>query len=325
MIAVVVLAVVAAAMYAVSDFLEQRAASRAAHLPAPEGARAGGSRFVRAARSAQRTLRRLITDRQWALGWSVGTLAYFVQAGALHLGSVSVVQSLQVTTLLFALPLSTVGSTLRPRLSDWLGGGLVCGALALLLLVREHAPHTGSVHRGRILFLLVLVLATVVLLAALAVLSSGATRAVLLAVAAGAAFASSASLVKLTTEDLASRGVAHTALDWPGYTLAVVTGLGMVLQQLAFAAGRLPTATTAMVVSNPVIGSMIAVIGFAEPLPSSPGLLTGLAGAGVMLIVGVALLAHSPLLRGDAADQAARRLRTAQITPAVPNPSSAAR
>ena len=48
-----------------------------------------------------------------------------------------------------------------------------------------------------------------------------------------------------------------------------------------------------------MIGSVIAVIGFAEPLPSSPGLLTGLAFAGVLLIVGVTLLAHSPLLRAD--------------------------
>jgi hypothetical protein len=73
----------------------------------------------------------------------------------------------------------------------------------------------------------------------------------------------------------------------------------VILQQLAFASGRLPTATTAMTVVNPVIGSVIAVIGFAEPLPSSAGLLTGLALAGVLLVIGVTLLAHSPLLRAD--------------------------
>ena len=303
MIWVVTLAIAAAGLYAMSDFLEQRAASRAARSGDP-GRRDEGSRWVRAWLSAERTLRRLVTDRQWALGWLVGTFAYLIQAAALHLGSVSVVQSLQVTTLLFALPLSTVGSSLRPRAMDWIGGASICAALTLLLVVREHAPHTGVAHRGRILFLLLMIAAAVVLLVAAAVVHTGAIRATLLAVAAGASFAMSATLVKLTSDDLTTNGVAHTAMDWPGYTLAVATGVGLVLQQLAFASGRLPTATTAMVVANPVIGSVIAVIGFAEPLPSSVGLLTGLAFAGALLVVGVTLLAHSPLLRGNDADAA---------------------
>lgn len=298
MIWVVVLAIGAAGMYAMSDFLEQRAASRAAHGTDP-GRPDEGSRWKRALVSAERTLRRLITDRQWALGWLVGTLAYLVQAAALHLGSVSIVQSLQVTTLLFALPLSCVGSSLRPRMPDWVGAASICGALTLLLLVREHAPHTGVAHRGRILFLLLMIAAAVFVLLAGAVVHTGAVRATILAVAAGASFAMSATLVKLTTDDLTSHGVAHTARDWPGYTLALATGVGVVLQQLAFASGRLPTATTAMTVANPVIGSVIAVIGFAEPLPSSLGLLAGLALAGALLVVGVTLLAHSPLLRDD--------------------------
>lgn len=297
MIWVIVLAIGAASLYAMSDFLEQRAASRAAHETQPD--QREGSRWLRAWLSAEHTLRRLVTSKLWALGWSVGTLAYLVQAAALHLGSVSIVQSLQVTTLLFALPLSTIGSTLRPRLTDWVGAVSICAALSLLLLVREHAPHTGVAHRGRILFLLLMVAAAVVVLVAGAVVHTGAVRATILAVAAGGSFAMSATLVKLTSNDLTSYGVAHTARDWPGYTLALVTGVGVMLQQLAFASGRLPTATTAMTVANPVIGSVIAVIGFAEPLPSSVGLLTGLALAGALLVVGVTLLAHSPLLRAD--------------------------
>ena len=298
MIRVIALAVAAAAMYAMSDFLEQRAASRAAHS-SDRGLREDGSRWKRAWLSAEHTLRRLVTSKQWALGWLVGTLAYFVQAAALHLGSVSVVQSLQVTTLLFALGLSAIGSSLRPHALDWVGAASICTALTLLLVVREHAPHTGVAHRGRILFLLLMIVAAVVLLVAAAVVHTGPVRATLLAIAAGASFAMSATLVKLTSDDLTNFGVAHTARDWPGYTLALATGVGLVLQQLAFASGRLPTAITAMTVANPVIGSVIAVIGFAEPLPSSVGLLTGLALAGALLVVGVTLLAHSPLLRAD--------------------------
>src|SRR4051794_23318302 len=154
MIWVVALAIGAAAMYAISDFIEQRAASRAAHGTDP--GLEHDSQWRRARLSAEHTMRRLVTSRQWALGWLVGTLAYLIQATALHLGSVSIVQSLQVTTLLFALPLSAIGSSLRPRLRDWIGAASICTALTLLLVVREQAPHTGVEHPWRILVILLI-------------------------------------------------------------------------------------------------------------------------------------------------------------------------
>ena len=294
MIWVIALAVAAAAMYAMSDFLEQRAASRTTYGTG-SGRLVHESQWSRAWLSAEHIMRRLVTSRQWALGWLVGTLAYLVQAAALHLGSVSVVQSLQVTTLLFALPLSAIGSSLRPRLRDWIGAVSICIALILVLVVQEHAPHTGVEHRSRILFILLLLAAAVVLLVAAAVAHTGAVRPTMLALAAGTSFAVSATLVKVTTDDLTRYGVAQTARDWPGYTLALTTGVGLVLQQLAFASGRLPTATTAMTVANPVMGSVIAVIGFAQPLPSSLGPLTSLMLAVALLVLGVSLLTNSPL------------------------------
>ena len=45
-------------------------------------------------------------------------LSSVMGAAALHLGSVSIVQALQVTTLVFSLPLSTVGGRERPSRRD---------------------------------------------------------------------------------------------------------------------------------------------------------------------------------------------------------------
>jgi drug/metabolite transporter (DMT)-like permease len=293
---VIPLALVAAFFYALSDFLEQRAARRTVE-DAPEETGLGASRrLATAAASAVRTLRRLTHDRLWFAGWAVGTTAYFVQAAALHLGSVSVVQALQVTSLLFTLPLSTVGRPERPQARDWLGGGFIVAGLILFLASRGAAPDAASAHRDRFLFILLMLLAAVVVLTVLAGLRSGPLRATLLACAAGASFAASASLVKLTSDDLVSRGVAATATDWPGYALAVVSVVGVVLQQVAFASGRLPVAATAMIVANPVVGTAIAIVGFAERLPDDPVRLAGLAAGAALVVAGVAVLAHSPLL-----------------------------
>ena len=303
MLAVVIpLALIAAFFYALSDFLEQRAARRSVEgeveAESDETGQSASDRLAAAGRSAARALRRMTHDRLWLLGWMVGTGAYFMQAVALHLGSVSVVQALQVTSLLFTLPLSTVGRPERPHARDWLGGGGIVVGLIIFLAARGAVHGADSVHRDRFLFILLMLLSAVVTLTVVAGLHSGPLRATLLACAAGASFATSASLVKITSDDLTSRGVAATATDWPGYALAVVSVLGVLLQQVAFASGRLPVAATAMIVANPVVGTAIAIVAFAELLPGDPVRLAGLAFGAVLVMVGVTVLSHSPLLTG---------------------------
>jgi drug/metabolite transporter (DMT)-like permease len=286
-LAVVPLALAAAALYAVSDFLEQRVArTTATGLSADHDGVLGAFGAVANA---------LIRNRIWFLGWAVGTFAYLVQGAALHLGSIAVVQSLQVTTLLFTLPLSTVGRPERPSRTDWLAGGAVCLGLGLFLFARG-VPSDSEPHRGRILLMLALLVTVVLGLISAALRHHGAVRATLLAVAAGIAFASSATMVKLTTSELPTAGAGATARDWPGYALAALALASVVLQQAAFAAGRLPAATTAIVVTNPLIGTLISVFGFDEGLPTDPGRLALIAAAAALLIGGLSVLPRSPLL-----------------------------
>jgi len=103
-------------------------------------------------------------------------------------------------------------------------------------------------------------------------------------------------MIKLSSDDLVKHGVVYTATDWPGYALALGTATGVILQQLAFTSGRLPVAATAMTIANPLIGTVLAVIGFNEAMPSTAGGLAGLAFGAALVCVGVYVLAHSPLL-----------------------------
>jgi hypothetical protein len=293
---VIALAVVAAFLYALSEYLQQRAAWRSAQTVDMD-AEDRSARLLAEAGAAGRALRRMARERVWFLGWALGTTAFFVQAAALNLGSVSVVQSLQVTTLIFTLPLAGIGSSVRPRLRDWLGAGTIAVGLAVFLAVRG-VPSGGATgaHRGRLLLLLVALAGLVVLLALAGALRSGPIRATLLASAAGVSLAATASMIKLTSDDLVKHGVVYTATDWPGYALALGTATGVILQQLAFTSGRLPVAATAMTIANPLIGTVLAVIGFNEAMPSTAGGLAGLAFGAALVCVGVYVLAHSPLL-----------------------------
>jgi hypothetical protein len=300
---VIILAVVAAFLYALSEYLQQRAAWRSAQTVDLD-AEDRSARLRAEAGAAGRALRMMARERIWFIGWALGTTAFFVQAAALNLGSVSVVQSLQVTTLIFTLPLAGIGQTIRPRLRDWVGAGTIAVGLAVFLAVRGVAPGASQAHRGRLLLLMFALAGLVVLLAAAGALRSGPIRATLFASAAGVSLAATASMVKLTSDDLVHHGVVYTATDWPGYALAVGTGVGVVLQQIAFTSGRLPVAATAMTIANPVIGTVLAVIGFNESLPSSAAGLAGLAFGAALVCAGVYVLAHSPLLAEPLPDPA---------------------
>src|SRR3546814_8423193 len=60
---------------------------------------------------------RLLRDPQWWLGSSVAAVGFALQAAALGLGSVLLVQALLVTSLLFALPINARVS--RRRVTRW--------------------------------------------------------------------------------------------------------------------------------------------------------------------------------------------------------------
>ena len=299
LILVIPLALVAALMYSYSDYLEQRVASSRHHEDQDTGRPSGGltQRMLALASGSADMMRRLTHDRTWAIGWLIGTLALFVQAAALHLGSIAVVQTLQVTSLLWAIPLTARSVPYGPSWRDYVGAGLLGAGLICVIAVRGGARGPSHGERPSVLLFLGIA-AVVVALVATALEAPRALRVTILAVAAGVCYGCSAALIKMTTHDLTTVGVPGTATDWPGYSLALSTGAGTVIQQLSFASGRLAAATTAIFVANPLVGYAIAVVGFGEQFPSSPGRLAGIALGGACAVAGIALLAHSRLLFG---------------------------
>jgi hypothetical protein len=300
MVSVVCLSLAAAFLFATSASAQQRAARRALlrhSSPAPERAPGRLTHMRHLVPNVVVMARRLLRDRLWLTGWLCNVCGFMTQAAALHLGSLGVVQPLLVTQLLFALVLTSVLMGRKLRASDLIGGAAICGGLILLLSVRGAAPLAGSPDRPKVaLALLAAALVTVVLIGIAGNLPPSA-RAATLGVAAGQFFALSAVLTKLTTDDLLHRGVGATALDWPGYALALTTVFGLLLEQSAFASGPLPSALTAMTIVNPVASYLIGVLAADVLAPSGAGALSAVGVSALFLVVGIVTLAHSPSVR----------------------------
>jgi hypothetical protein len=183
---------------------------------------------------------------------------------------------------------------------DWLGAAAVTGGLVIFLAVRGVAILSGDPDRGRVILAGLFTIALVCGLVVASARRPPLVHATLTAIAAGLCFAMTAVLIKLTIEDLVGRGIAATAMDWPGYALAACTFTGLVLEQGAFATGSLPAAVAAMTITNPIAGYLAGVLAFHVMPPTSPDLLAALAGSGVLLVAGVVALAHSPTIRPEA-------------------------
>jgi hypothetical protein len=297
MLSVVCLSLAAAFLFATSATAQQRAARQtllrhSGPPPAQPPGRLTHMRYL--APNVVRMARRLLRDRLWLMGWLCNVCGFMTQAAALHLGSLSVVQPLLVTQLLFALGLTAVLTGHKLRAADVVGGAAICSGLAMLLSVRGAAPLAGAPDRPRVaLALLCAALVTVALIGVAGNLPPSA-RAATLGVAAGQFFALSAALTKLTTDDLLHRGVGATALDWPGYALALTTVFGLLLEQSAFASGPLPSALTAMTIVNPVASYLMAVLAAGVPAPSGAGSMAAVGVSALFLIIGIRTLAHSP-------------------------------
>src|ERR1700710_1322162 len=83
-----------------------------------------------------------VRDPRWWMGGMGAVANYSLQAGALALGSVLLVTGLQVTSLLFALPLYARLGSHRVTRWEWIWAVMLAGSLAVLVTVGD--PDVGS-------------------------------------------------------------------------------------------------------------------------------------------------------------------------------------
>jgi drug/metabolite transporter (DMT)-like permease len=234
---------------------------------------------------------RLLRDRQWWLGSTVAAAGFGLQAAALGLGSVLLVQALLVTSRLTGR---------RVTRWEWLWAALLAGAVAVIVTVGN--PTAGQARASWETWMVVIAVLVPVLVVCVvgARIWSGTTSAVLLALVSGALWGVFAVLVKGVVDRL-DDGL-WALLQMPElYALAVVAVAGTAWQQASFRSGALTASLPTMTVTEPVVGSVLGVVVLGETMrPGDDGWVTLIVAAAVMV------LATGALARGEAAGAEAR-------------------
>ncbi len=238
---------------------------------------------------------RLLRDGQWWLGSVVAAVGFALQAAALGLGSVLLVQALLVTSLLFALPINARLSHRRVTRWEWTWAALLAAAVAVIVTVgNPTAGHSRASFETWTAVIAVLGPALVLCVVG-ARIWSGPVSAVLLAVVSGALWGVFAVLTKGVVDRL-DDGLWALLRTPELYVWALVAIAGTAWQQSSFRAGALTASLPTMTVTEPVVGSVLGIVVLGETLrPGDAGWLT------LIVAVAVMVVATAALARGEAA------------------------
>jgi drug/metabolite transporter (DMT)-like permease len=242
----------------------------------------------------------LLRDTRWWLGGLGDIGSYVLLAAALDKGSVLLVMSLQVTALLFALPIYARMTHHPITHREWTWALLLAVALAVLIAVGDP---TGGQQRASLHTWVVVaaVIGPPLILGLLAarIWADRPVAAVLLAGVAGSLLAVFAVLMK---------GVVDIVEHSPGqlwhapelYAWVFCGVAGMIFHQSAYRAGALTASLPTIIVAKPVVGGVLGILVLGETLEAAGGEWFVIAVAAVVVIVATVGLA-----RGEAATMSA--------------------
>lgn len=295
----IVLALSAALVSALGSVIRQRSAHEIVDRPV----------------GAWELFRLSLRDTRWWLGGAAAVTNRALQVAALSLGSVMLVTALQVTKLLFALPINERVTHHRVTAREWFWAASLAAAVAVVIVVGHP---TSDQQRAPLETWVVAALVmgpTLVLCVLGARIWPGAVAAILLAVVAGSSSGLFAVLTKGALD--AARGGFGALLRAPElYALVGVALASMVFQQASFRAGALTASLPTMTLSKPVVGWILAITVLSEQLRVESAEIVVLVAALAVMIVSTVALS-----RGEAADVAALDGRRSEVVAQLPKPS----
>ncbi|WP_225810624.1 DMT family transporter [Streptomyces spinosus] len=247
--------------------------------------------------SALRRFAHLLRRPSWLAGAGLLGLSSLLQAGALAVGSLSLVQPLLTAELLFTLAVGSVVFRRRPKARTWLAFVALAGGLALFLLAAAPSAGRPTARPGDWLLGGGGALGVVVLLVLLARPARGASRAALLGLASAVSFATTAALLKEAVGRL-GQGPAEMFGHWSLYATGVAGLVAFLLLQGALGAGSLTASQPALTLGDALTSVVLGWVLFGESIHLGLSLLPE--AIGVALIgAGSIGLVHSPSVGGE--------------------------
>jgi drug/metabolite transporter (DMT)-like permease len=280
----VVLALLTALSNASASVLQRRAAT-----DEPPGGRG--------VRHAVRWLGRVLRRPYWLVGAGLLALSTVLQAAALAVGSLSVVQPLLASELLFTLAVGSVVFRRRPSRRTWLAFTALAAGLALFLGVAAPSAGRSTALPGRWIPAGVTLVCVVAMLVAVARTVRGAPRASLLGLSAAVSFAATAALMKEVMGRLA-QGVLAVLAQWPPYATVLTGAVAFLLLQSAFRAGSLTASQPTLTLGDALVGVALGWALFDEEIALGVSVVPEVIGF-VLIGAGSIGLAGAPSVSGD--------------------------
>ncbi|OCB33709.1 hypothetical protein A5675_21690 [Mycobacterium malmoense] len=238
----------------------------------------------------------LIRDTRWWMGGLGDIASYILLAAALDKGSVLLVMSLQVTALLFALPIYARMSRHPVTRAEWVWAVLLTAALVVVIAVGD--PTGGQQRAAAHVWLIVAIAMGPPLLLGLLgarIWSDRPVAALLLAAVAGSLLAAFAVLMKGVV-DIIEHNPEQLWTRPELYAWVFCGAAGMIFHQSAYRAGALTASLPTIIAAKPIVGAILGITVLGETLDAHGFDWVVLAVAAALVIVATVGLA-----RGEAA------------------------
>lgn len=234
----------------------------------------------------------------WWLGAAIALTGFGLQAGALAVGTLLLVQPLLVLAVLFALPLEAWADHRHPSRGEWMWGVLLAASVALFLVAAAPSPTDARPNHVILAGTISVVIVVLIGLVVIGEWSSAHYRSLSYGLVSGTFFGVSALLVK---------SVLYQVLHYPAVVLTrpevylfIVAAVGGVLaQQRAFSAGELQTSFPAMIVMEPTVSMLLGMALLGERVRVTSWQAVFVVAILVVLVRAVVELAKLSAIRGD--------------------------
>ena len=255
--------------------------------------------------NAVRLLLLLLRKPIWLFGAALAGVSGAFHASALSHGSLVEVESIMVTSLLFALGLGIVVSDAHVSLRDWLGALATIFGLVMFLLFADPQDGVYTIPTRTAVIGVVAFLIVMTLLVSFAIRATTPNvRAALFGTSAAVSLGSAAVMLKVIDTNLSNHNRLLTFV--PALAFLGLCELGaLLLQQVAFRQGSLAAALAPFVGGNPLVAGAVGIVVFGERFHHTIGdLLGSLAGIG-LVVAGIVILAASPLVAAGSGEASA--------------------
>jgi drug/metabolite transporter (DMT)-like permease len=271
----IVLALVAALLFALGTVLQQRAG-----MDEPEGGSDSG------------LLLRMARRPVWLAGIAADALGFVGQAVALSIGRLAIVQPLLVSSVVFALPLGARITGQRVSRADIGAAVLVVAALITFLTIADPSGGRDDAPFGDWLIAFAVSAAVVAPLFLAARRVGPGRRAALLGIGAGVLFGLSAALTKAVTDQLGEDALG-VLVHWQLYALIAVGYISLTLNQLALSTGVLAPAVATSMAFDPITSVVLGVTLLEESIHQTTLGVIATLFALVAALAGIAILSRS--------------------------------